>query len=93
MKKILMSLSAMLLLAACGGEPAVEETPTENETSENTEEVANDNGNRATNNAPEDDVTEEQEIVFVPQESDIEAGLTVDNDDTLAQLLKKKNKV
>jgi hypothetical protein len=86
MKKIVMSLSAMLLLAACGGEPDVEETPTENESSENTEEVANETGNRATNNVSEDDVTEEQEIVFVPQESDIEAGLTVDNDDTLAQL-------
>lgn len=77
----------MLLLAACGGEPDVEEPPTENETSESTEEVANETGNRATNNVSEnDDVTEEQEIVFVPQESDIEAGLTVDNDDTLAQL-------
>lgn len=84
MKKIMLSLSAILLLTACGEKTESNENPEANRPSENIEEVDN-KENIAENNESKNNV-EEQKITFVPQKSDLDAGLTLENDDVLAGL-------
>ncbi|HIZ71340.1 MAG TPA: hypothetical protein H9808_06205 [Candidatus Atopostipes pullistercoris] len=98
MKKIAMSLSAILLLSACGDRPPESEEPeepTEQQSSENVNEQENEietPENEQTNETEQNENNgsnqndEEQIITFVPQKSDLDAGLSVESDETLAEL-------
>jgi len=84
MKKIITSLSAILFLSACGGDLGTEEKNTENPSSEHASEQVNKTGTKETNGSNQ--TTEDQTITFVPQKSDLDAGLSIESDETLAEL-------
>lgn len=96
MKKLLASLGVIFILSGCGNE--VDE-PTENATQEDPVEDVQDEGQvdegeeapadtdeQDTENEDETDASESEEITFVPQQSDIDAGLTVENDEVLMSI-------
>ena len=84
MKKIVMSLSALLLLSACGSDMGANETPTEQSPSEEANEQVNKTNTREANDSNQNG--EDQTITFVPQKSDLDAGLSIESDETLAEL-------
>lgn len=79
-----MSLSALLLLSACGGDMGANESPTEQSPSEEANEQVNKTNTREANDSNQNG--EDQTITFVPQKSDLDAGLSIESDETLAEL-------
>lgn len=79
-----MSLSALLLLSACGGDMGANETPTEQSPSEEANEQVNKTNTREANDSNQNG--EDQTITFIPQKSDLDAGLSIESDETLAEL-------
>lgn len=79
-----MSLSALLLLSACGSDMGANETPTEQSPSEEANEQVNKTNTREANDSNQNG--EDQTITFVPQKSDLDAGLSIESDETLAEL-------
>ncbi|WP_143274244.1 hypothetical protein [Atopostipes suicloacalis] len=84
MKKIVMSLSVLLLLSACGSDMGANESPTEQSPSEEANEQVNKTNTREANDSNQNG--EDQTITFVPQKSDLDAGLSIESDETLAEL-------
>ena len=79
-----MSLSALLLLSECGSDMGANETPTEQSPSEEANEQVNKTNTREANDSNQNG--EDQTITFVPQKSDLDAGLSIESDETLAEL-------
>ena len=79
-----MSLSALLLLSACGSDMGANETPTEQSPSEEANEQVNKTNTSEANDSNQNG--EDQTITFVPQKSDLDAGLSIESDETLAEL-------